>query len=182
MTVEPTEIRTERLLLRPFRFSDLDDVIAYASDDEWSRRVFGLPRPYTRRSGEEFIARAVLTDWEREPMRAIVLEGKVIGGVNLRVDRVHAVAELDYSIDREHWGQGLATEAASHPIDWAFPTYDLQKIFARTVLSNRRSVRVMEKLGMTKEGQLRSQRVVRGERQDEVIYGLLRREWEARSG
>lgn len=182
MTVEPSEIQTERLLLRPFRFSDLDDVIAYASDDEWSRHIFGLPRPYTRRSAEGFIARAVLTDWEREPMRAIVLEGKVIGGVNLRVDRQHAVAEIDYSIDRENWGRGLATEAASALIAWAFPAYDLQKIFARTVLSNRRSTRVMEKLGMSREGLLRSHRVVRGERQDEVVYGLLRREWEARSG
>ncbi len=181
MTVEPCELRTKRLLLRPFRFSDLDDVFAYAGDDEWSGHVFGLPRPYTRRSAEGFIAKAVLTDWEREPMRAIVLDGKVIGGANLRVDKAHALGEIDYSIAREHWGQGLATEAASALIDWAFPAYDLQKIFARTVVSDRRSVRVMEKLGMSREGLLRSHRVVRGERQDEVIYGLLRREWEARS-
>ena len=46
------ELRTERLLLRPFCFDDVDDVMAYATDPEWNRYL-GLPEPYTRRSGEE---------------------------------------------------------------------------------------------------------------------------------
>ncbi len=182
MTIEPTELRTERLLLRPFRFDDLDDVVAYATDEEWSHYLFGIPQPYTRRSGEEFVAKAVLTEWEREPMLAIVLNGKVIGGVTLRVEREHRLAELGYSIGLEHWGKGLAVEAARALIGWAFPAYDLQKIYARADAHNRRSWRVMEKLGMTREGLLRSHRLVRGERDDEVIYGLLRPEWEAQAG
>ena len=42
---EPTALRTERLLLRPFRLSDIDDVLAYASDPEWSAFY---SRPYDR--------------------------------------------------------------------------------------------------------------------------------------
>jgi ribosomal-protein-alanine N-acetyltransferase len=182
MTVGPAELRTERLLLRPFRFEDLEDVLGYAADEEWSRYLFAIPQPYTRRNGREFVARAVLTDWEREPMFAIVLDGKVIGGVNLRVDKAHELAELGYSIAREHWGKGLVAEAGRALIGWAFPAYDLRKIFARADANNRGSWRVMEKLGMTREGLLREHRLVRGERGDEVIYGLLREEWEANAG
>jgi ribosomal-protein-alanine N-acetyltransferase len=179
MTVGPTELRTERLLLRPFQFGDLDDVIAYATDQEWSRYLSGIPQPYTRHSGQEFVAKAVLTEWEREPLFAMVLDGKVIGGISLRVEREHRLAELGYSIAREHWGKGLAAEAGRALIGWAFHAYNLDKIFARADANNRGSWRVMEKLGMTREGLLRSHRLVRGERDDEVIYGLLRREWEA---
>ena len=53
------EIRTERLLLRPFRPSDVDDVFAYASDPEWSANVPNVPYPYKRRHAEEFVARVV---------------------------------------------------------------------------------------------------------------------------
>jgi RimJ/RimL family protein N-acetyltransferase len=182
MTVEPTELRTDRLLLRPFRFDDLDDVLAYATDEKWAHYLFAIPQPYTGRNGEEFVARAVLTDWEKEPMFAIVLDGKVVGGINLKVDKGHELAELGYSIAREHWGQGLATEAGRAVIGWGFPACDLQKIFARADANNRGSWRVMEKLCMTREGLLREHRLVRGERGDEVIYGLLRREWEANGG
>lgn len=182
MTVRPTELQTERLLLRPFKFDDLDDVLDYATDEEWSHYLFAVARPYTRRDGEEFVAGAVLTDWAKQPMFAVVLDGKVIGGINLGVDKAHELAELGYSIAREHWGQGLTAEACRALIGWAFPAYDLRKIFARADEKNRGSWRVMEKLGMTREGLLREHRLVRGERGDEVIYGLLREEWEANAG
>jgi ribosomal-protein-alanine N-acetyltransferase len=124
----------------------------------------------------------VLADWAKEPVFAIVLDGKVIGGINLRVDKAHQLAELGYSIARNHWGRGLVAEAGRAVIGWAFPACDLWKIFARADAGNRGSWRVMEKLGMIREALLREHRLVRGERGDEVVYGLLREEWEARAG
>jgi RimJ/RimL family protein N-acetyltransferase len=40
MTPEPTELHTERLLLRPFRPTDVEDVVAYANDEQWARYLF----------------------------------------------------------------------------------------------------------------------------------------------
>ena len=43
--MDSTELRTERLLLRPFAFEDVEDVLAYASDPEWSRYLIPVPDP-----------------------------------------------------------------------------------------------------------------------------------------
>ena len=50
-------------------------------------------------------------------------------------------------------------------------------LFARTDARHKRSLRVMEKVGMTREGLLRGQGKGRGERIDQVVYGILREEW-----
>ena len=87
---------------------------------------------------------------------------------------------MGYSLARAHWGNGFALEAARALIEWAFPTFDLVKVFARADARNERSWRLMERLGMTREGLLRGQRLARDGRADEVAYGLLREKWEAR--
>ena len=140
---EHIEMQTERLLLRPFNLSDVDDVYAHASDPEWGR-FLPLPDPY------------LLKD-----------------------------AELHYAISRAHWGKGMMGEAATAVINWAFTEFELVKVGARAELENRQSWGVMEKLGMTREGVLRSTQVSLADpsrRQDTVYYSILREEWERRSG
>lgn len=61
--MKPTVLRTPRLLLRPFRMSDADDVYAYASDPEWSRYLPNVPDRYTRDSAIGFLERATNLDW-----------------------------------------------------------------------------------------------------------------------
>jgi ribosomal-protein-alanine N-acetyltransferase len=176
--IELTELRTERLLLRPFSPADVDDVFAYASDPEWSRYLPEAPRPYERHHADDFIE-ASLSSWGAYPQFAIVLNGKVIGDISLAVSRLSEVGCLGYSLAREHWGQGLVPEAARAVIDWGFGTLELGKIFATADARNHRSYRVMEKLGMTREAYLRKHRYSRGEIIDEVWYGILKEEWES---
>ena len=171
---KPTELKTERLLLRPFNLSDVDDVLAYASDDEWAE--FHL-RAYDRGVAEYKVARAVVTSWDREPEFGVVLDGRVVGLISLAVDRKHKTAELGYEIARDVWGRGIAAEAATAVCDWGFREYGLARISAWADSRNRRSVRVMEKLGMTREGRHRSSDIGRGQRLDEVVYAVLRDEW-----
>ncbi len=174
------ELRTERLLLRPYSLADVEDILAYCDDEEWARYL-NVPAPYTRRDAEVFIARAVLSDRGTSPRFAITLDRKVVGDIILAIDVSREIAELGYSIARDHWGKGLATEAARAVIDWAFQTQALAKVFVVTDSRNRQSWRVLEKLGMKREGVLRSNRKLRGERVDDILYGLLREDWESRS-
>jgi RimJ/RimL family protein N-acetyltransferase len=175
--MEAVELRTKRLLLRPFTLADVDDVLRYASDKEWRRYLLAAPDVYTREDAERFVSQAVQTSWETRPVFAIEHGGSVIGGINLRIKGDHKRAELGYSIAREHWGQGMTVEAARAVVDWAFGAYGLLKVFAKADSRNVQSIRVMEKLGMTREGQLREHRLFRGEAVDEVLYGLLLAEW-----
>ena len=175
------EIRTERLLLRPHRLEDADDVFEFASDPDVGR-FFRVPKPYLREHAVEFVARRILASWDEHPLWALVLEGKVMGGIGLRIDAEHAAAALGYAIAKQHWGRGLTVEAGRAVIDWGFRTRGLAKVYAYADARNGQSLRVMEKLGMTREGMLRSHRTFRGERVDDVYHGLLREEWETGRG
>jgi len=173
------ELKTERLLLRPFKSEDLDDVYAYTRDPEWERYIGPpLPLPYTRPDAEEYVARCLLADWTEDATFAIVLESTVIGSISLRFSDERQRAELGYALARAHWEMGLMTEAATAVIDYGFVSHNLAKIHASADVRNVGSYRVMEKVGMVREGVLRSHRRGRGERIDSVLYGILRHEWE----
>jgi ribosomal-protein-alanine N-acetyltransferase len=177
----PEVMRTARLTLRPWALVDVADVLAYAQDPEWSRFLRLLPIPYTPADAEKFVARQLLLDRVTHPSWAIVLEGTAVGGINARFDFQNALAEIGYSIARAHWGHGYVTEAAGEVIDAAFTTHpDLNRVCARADVQNTASRRVMEKVGMTREGVLRQSRVERGEAIDEAWYAILRHEWRVR--
>lgn len=176
----PDVIETERLRLRPWRIGDVDDVFAYAQDPEWRRYLRLLPSPYGRGDAERFVARQLLNDFAAHPAWAVTLDDTAIGGINLRFTREHGFAEMGYAIARTHWNKGLCTEAARAVIDAAFTAApDLNRIHARADYRNEASQRVMEKIGMTKEGVLRQSRIERGEVLDEAWFAILRSEWEA---
>lgn len=177
--VEPVELRTNRLLLRQFRSSDVDDALLYRDDAEFSRYLPHIPQPFTRRDAEEFVARNIAEPWDQSPTFAVVLEGRVVGTVNFDVINVDGIAMLGFAIGRAHWGKGIGSEAVRAAVAWGFEAFALAKIWATTDARNVRSQRLMEKLGMQLEGRLRSHQRARDGRTDEICYGLLRAEWAA---
>lgn len=174
----PTTLRTRRLVLRPFTIEDVNDVFEYASDTEWSRFI-PVSSPYTFRDAEEFVTRQILKSWDEKPRFAIEFNG-VVGSVKLTIEKSLEIASLRYSISRPCWNQGLTTEAVAAVVDWGFDDIGLQKVYARMDVENIGSWRVMEKIGMIREGTLRSHGVNRGVRYDIHYYGILRSEWEKR--
>ncbi|MCY3505282.1 MAG: GNAT family protein [Chloroflexi bacterium] len=175
MTERPPELRTDRLLLRPFRADDVDDVFSFSSDPEWGRYL-EVPSPYSRRDAEEFVAGAVLLPAGEKLRWAIVHEGHVSGFVNL-MPAAAGAAELGYGIARPLWGQGVVTEAANAVLQYGFDSLGLARIYAYAVVDNEASWRVMEKLGMRREGFLRRHRMIRGEYVDDVLYSIVRDDW-----
>ncbi len=182
----PLELKTERLLMRPFTMDDVDDVLEYNSDPEIHRYGVYIPLPpYTRKTIEDLVAM-----FSNPPdsqgilqMFAVVLDGRVIGEicVNQRhEDRRNDRAELTYTLSRSHWNKGLATEAAREAMDWVFQNYPVNRMYAWSDPRNISSWRVMEKLGMKYEGRLRAHTKWNGTFRDRVYYGILRDEWKAK--
>ena len=178
---ESRDLASPRLTLRPFGPGDVDDVFEYARDPEWAEFLLdSVPQPYTRRAADKFVADRMLAP-KPQPSWAIVLDGVGIGGIILSIDSKHETGQIDYALARPHWGQGLMTEAASAVVDWGFTHRGLSRISSHADLRNRRSWRVMEKLGMTREGVFRSQRKdprPGRPRVDFVYYALLRDQWQ----
>lgn len=142
------ELSTTRLLLRSFRVTDVEDAYAYRDDPEFARFLPHIPQPFTREHADAFVTLNMTEPWETMPTFAVVLEGRLIGTVNLEVDPANHTAMLGYAIARAHWGKGIAVEAAVAAIAWAFAEHDLAEIWASTEAAHLRSRRVMEKLGM----------------------------------
>lgn len=173
----PERIDTDRLALRPFHLADVDDVLEYASDPEWAR--FMRTPPYGRTDAERAVAAQLTLPWMTRPNWAFDLDGTVIGGLTLLLDLENRSAEVGYSVGRAYWNRGFCTEALRAVLDVAYASHDeLNRIHARTDPANAASQRVLEKVGMSREGVLRACRVVDGVAFDEVSFSILRAEWQ----
>ena len=65
-----------------------------------------------------------------------MLDSKVIGGLGLTIDKKHKIAEVAYSMAKEHRGKGIITEAARRVVRWGFEELGLAKIYSpRTYLT-----------------------------------------------
>jgi RimJ/RimL family protein N-acetyltransferase len=174
----PRDLRTERLRLRPFERSHADDVFRYAREPEWAR-FLPVPQPYLREHALTFVEAQSRLDWTERFAWALTLadDPRVVGGVNLLRDRPHRVA-LGYSIAPRLWGRGLVAEAMRALVAAAFDTFpEVIRVYAFADARNGASLRVMEKLGLRREGLLRRHDRIRGELVDQVFCGLLREEW-----
>ena len=106
--------------------------------------------------------------------------GQVLGSCLLfRFDAGSARAELGYALGRAHWGRGLMFEALGALLTHAFDGLGLRRIEAEVNPANTASVRLLERLGFTREGVLRQRWVAKGAAYDVNFYGLLRSEWPA---
>lgn len=175
----PDNLETERLKLRPFVDEDAQAVFDYwNSDSNWSRFNRSVPEDFTLSDTMKFVTDMVSRIREDQPNWAIVLEDEVVGIVSLTFEQDHRIAVIGYGVHDKVRGKGYATAASKLVINQAFETYPkLRKIRAHTDARNAGSIRVLQKLGFSREGVLRSNQYVKGEFVDEAIYGLLREDW-----
>ena len=84
---------------------------------------------------------------------------------------------LGYCLHSDVWGRGYATEASLTLLRLGFGQLDLHRIATTCDVDNGASARVLEKIGMQREGRLRHSTLLRGEWRDHYVYGILRDEW-----
>jgi ribosomal-protein-serine acetyltransferase len=102
---------------------------------------------------------------------------RLVGEVNLLIDKHIRSAEVGYWLDAGFAGRGLASRAVSAALDWAFGPLGLRRVKLFALADNEPSIRVAQRLGFTREGLFRAGAVVAGAEHDVVGYGLLAREW-----
>ena len=175
------KIETPRLLLREFSPGDLDQVNEYASDPEVLKYV--LWGPHSREETLAFIGRtadARKVDPRADFDLAVVLKDgeRLIGGCGISVSSFESRrAGIGYVLNRRFWGQGFATEAAEAVLGFGFDSLKMHRIFATCDAENRRSARVLEKIGMRYEGRLRDECRKKGAWRDTFMFAILEQEW-----
>jgi len=176
-------IETERLILRSFKEDDFDAVHSYASCAE--NTSFMLFGPNKEEDTHAFIRRAI-TYTSKDPIDhysfAVDLKetGKLIGACDLHLRNDEA--EVGWILHKDHWGKGYATEMGRALLMLGFEEHNQHRIVALCDIENAGSVRVMEKIGMRREGMYREYRRTRPGSgklyRDELSYAILKEEWE----
>lgn len=177
-------LETERLILRQFTPEDFDAVHSYASCEE--NTVYMVWGPNTAEQTKQFINMAI-KEAEKEPCTnyqyaAILKETeKLIGACNLAISGDEA--ETGWILHRDYWKHGYGTEMGKAMLDLGFGTHSLHRIIARCDAENYGSYRVMEKIGMRREGLFIEGRAAHKASDkaysDELLYAILKEEWEA---
>ena len=145
-------IETDRLILRLWRSEDAD---AYFAINQDPKVIEFLPGPLTMLEVESFIA-AMNAQYKQRHYTLWAAEekttGQLIGFIGLSwmdlKPALEPTVEIGWRLGSAFWGKGYATEGAKAALQWGFNECKLDEITAIAVPENRRSLRVMEKLGM----------------------------------
>lgn len=149
-----------------YRFLSTPDVIEPTSSEGWT---LGAVEQFAR----DNVSGAAEGKWCRY---GIVLTGYdfPIGDIGLHnIDLRNRRCEIGYELAPEHWGSGVMTRAARPLIAWAFGDGGFHRIEATVMAGNNRSERVLERLGFTREANLRDYKFVRGQYRDYSMWALL---------
>lgn len=175
-------IGTARLTLREFRRSDLEPLAAWSADARVTRHMFFGPRDADA-SLEHLNG---ILDSQSEIPRTrheLAIErndsGQVIGACDLSMIE-RDVLDLGYLLAHDSWGQGFATETALAMIDAAFLDLKAERVISTVDISNRASIRVLEKAGLQWEATYRKARRAKNRWWDCHLYVMARAVWEAR--
>jgi RimJ/RimL family protein N-acetyltransferase len=177
-------IETERLILRPHRMTDLDDLAAFHGDPDVVRFV---PWPVRDRAATEETLRVKLTQTEllaHGQWLVLAVEvretGTVIGEVLLKwaSDRQ---GEIGFAFARSHQGQGYAAEAATAILRTAFDDLDFHRVSAVVIEGNDASTRLLDRLGFRQEARHVDGVHFKGEWVTQLVFAMLEDEWRSRS-
>jgi len=176
-----TQIESERLWIRRFKDSDLAPFMAYHNDPK-------VARYQSWDSCDDQEARAFIREMESAQPGVpgewfqFAIESKqtqdLIGDCGLRVDEDEPYrAEIGFTLAREYQGRGLASEAVSLLLDYAFDTLGLHRIVAIADCRNAPSVALLERLDLRREGHFLENIWFKGRWADEYLYAVLKDEW-----
>jgi len=145
---------TSRLILRYFTADDLDELAAILGDHQVMRYSIGGIK--TRSQTQDFL-NWILSNYEKYGFGLYAVTRRenqvLIGFCGLLVWFFEEVQEIEmgYRFAKEHWGQGLGTEAATAVRDYAWHKLNMKRLICIIQPENTRSIRVAKKLGMEHE-------------------------------
>jgi ribosomal-protein-alanine N-acetyltransferase len=154
-------VKTERLLLEPWRSSDWQVFRPIATDVEVMRYING-GIPWTDEKIQSFVNKQVILYSERGFCRWKIIEpstGDLIGFCGPGMWRDAEDPEIGWWLARSHWGRGLATEAARAALQDALERVQLKRIISIAMPENVASIGIMKKLGLKFEAEFESDRI-----------------------
>ncbi len=172
-----------RVRLRAVEPEDWERFFAWDHDSEAARRAYFIPFPRsavaTRQWAERSAHEAPADDTFRFSIET--LEGELVGTLNTHdCDRRQGTFSYGIAIGAEYWRHGYASEAIILVLRYYFRELGYQKVTVHVYDFNEPSIRLHERLGFQREGQVRHMIYTGGTYHDDLLYGMTAEEFAAR--
>ena len=181
-----TQLESKRLTIRRFKHADLEPFQAYRADPDVAR--YQAWENYTRVDAERFYEEMSATHPDvpgKWFQFAIEVKGTsdMIGdlGMVTVADEPRQVM-MGITLSAQHQGNGYATEAFLRLLEYAFDDLSKHRVIATTDCLNARSIALLERVGMRREGHYLQNVWFKGAWGDEYQYAMLHSEWDAKAG
>lgn len=177
----PAPINAERLRLAQLRLEDAEAVFAYRSQPDVAR--YQGWRPSSVDEVTEFIRKnATVGLGERDTWYQLAIrlqhEDTLIGDIGLHFTSNKDEAEVGVTVSPNHQGQGFGKEAVTAALGYLFGPMAQHRVFGSVDPCNIASVRLLAAVGMRREAHFRQSLWFDGAWVDDVIFAMLRSEWE----
>jgi ribosomal-protein-alanine N-acetyltransferase len=177
------QLETKRLILRRPSVKDIEDIVEGVSEYDVAKRLIGVPYPYIKKGGIEWIKGAI-KGWNKKEKYHFLLElkseKKVIGCMSLiDINQFNGTARTGSWVNKKYWRNGYITEAKIAVNDFAFNILKLRRLESRVFFDNKASNATQIKVGYKLEGVKRKAIKSKntGKIYDENMYGLLKEDW-----
>ncbi|UOQ45773.1 GNAT family N-acetyltransferase [Halobacillus salinarum] len=165
---------TERLKIRPFKSTDIEDVFNIYNNSETCRYL--LHDKWTLENMQELFDKKLencsLTK-ESSLSLAVVESTSVIGDLSVWFTGTKDTVEIGYSFSAQISGKGYATEAVNQLVKNLFEEVKVHRIQATLDARNLASQKLCERIGMRKEAHFKQDYWSKGEWTDSIVYGML---------
>lgn len=172
-------IKTKRLNLRRLRIEDASEITNICNNYNIYKTTVCIYYPYTEDDAIEWIADG-LYNFKHNRLYDFAITDKktdvIYGVITLSNNAKNNNGEIGYWIGEKFWNQGIATEAASAILEFAFKDKKYHRVYARHMEENIGSGRVMQKIGMKKEGIFYGHILKDGEFKNIVNYGIINKD------
>ena len=177
------EMETDRLYLRPFQYSDDDDMLTHWISDPDIQSMLSEPTYATKEEVKELLDKYIASYQNDDYYRWAIVEKESLACIGqiaiFLVNESNHWCEIEYCLGSQFHRRGFASEATKAIIDFAFAKVNVHKIQVCHKDFNVASKGVISKCGFTYEGTLRDYFFMDGKYVNRCYYSMLKSEWEA---
>ncbi|MFC9709089.1 GNAT family N-acetyltransferase [Paenibacillus sp. NPDC056933] len=172
---------TDRLVIRQFGLHDVQSFYQYRANPDVSR--FQSWEDYTYEDAEAFVQKQMMQSHDQpgtwfQYAIALAESNQIIGDCAIHtLGAEPRIVELGFTLAPEYQGKAYMHEALYSVLDYVFGSLNKHKMIAFTDVRNEKSIRVLERLGMRREGHLLQNYMSKGKWVDEYQYAMLQSEW-----
>lgn len=174
-------LETKRLIIRPIKIDDKNEVFEYRSDRETNKYQGWIPT--TLSDVENFIGKISKQINEPETwVQFIIVEKetqKIIGDLGIHFfGNENKQAEIGCTLNKKFQNKGYATESVKRIVDYLFKDLNKHRIITSIDPDNENSIRLVERIGFRKEAHFVESLFINEKWVDDLVYALIEKDWE----